>query len=884
MYQEKGEQETTRKADRMTANLQKLLGCLSGVEQQGNNQWQACCPCHDDRKASLSVGSHGGVVLVRCQAGCDTKDIVRSIGLEMKDLFPPSSNGHSRNGKFGKIVETYDYRDADGKLIFQAVRMEPKDFRQRQPKDGGGWKWSVKGCKVVPYRLPELSKADPADVVFIVEGEKDVDRLRGLGFTATCNAGGAGKWKPAHSEYLAGRHVVVLEDNDSPGAKHAQQAAKSLQGKAASVKVIQLPGLPAKGDVSDWLDAGGTADKLRAIVEAVPEWEPAESLSKGLPEVVLPGGGITITRCAGELGELLAKQKTHYVRGGGIVKLGSDDDTGEPILLPVKSSCLASDFERVAELQKEKVSKEGFTTFPPAVCSESNSRLIGDSQAFSDALPKIKVLSRCPVLVERDGELIEAHGYHEGSGVLAGGVATEDVPLKTAKELLIQAISDFRFASESDRSRALAALITPALVLGGLLRGRAPVDLGEADKSQTGKGYRNNITGAIYRHRPQIVNQRRGIGSLEEAFDKALISGASFIAIDNVRGKVDSPAIESFLTETSYSARTPYSPVVLIDPRRVVVMFTSNKADITRDLANRCSCVRILKQEAGYQYASYPEGDILAHVQDNQPRYLGAVFAIVKAWHAAGKPRTTETRHDFRPWAQSLDYIVQNLLGAAPLMEGHQETQDRMTNPALNWLRDVAQAVVGAGKAGEWLRAYAILDIIGDDTGVEIPGLTDGANVEDDNVRGAVLGVMGRRFKKCFGDRESVEIGLLRIDRIESVDENCRRRFDYQFSAKSDPRVGDYEGDVQRGGAAVENGKTREYAKSPALEPKSPALAPCWPRVKNPISRVPRPISEYMCVVEQEIPISEPLCTNAGNAGENGIAKPKMGYVEKVTI
>jgi hypothetical protein len=109
--------------------------------------------------------------------------------------------------------------------------------------------------------------------------------------------------------------------------------------------------------------------------------------------------------------------------------------------------------------------------------------------------------------------------------------------------------------------KALAALITPALVLGGLLPARAPVDLGEADQSQTGKGYRNRITAAIYRHLDATINQATGIiGSPEETFDGALISGHAYISLDNLRGKIDAPKIESFLTEAQYYARWAYMP------------------------------------------------------------------------------------------------------------------------------------------------------------------------------------------------------------------------------------------------------------------------------------------------------------------------------------
>lgn len=173
---------------------------------------------------------------------------------------------HTNNGR-PKIVTQYNYADEQGTLLFQVVRYEPKNFQQRRPKPGGDWVWSVKGVRVVPYRLPQLL-AEPARPAFVVEGEKDVDNLARVGVLATCNAGGAGKWTAAHAVFLRGRNVVVLPDNDEAGRNHAQQVAASLRGIAASVRIVELPGLPPKGDVSDWLAAGGTSEGLMPLVEA----------------------------------------------------------------------------------------------------------------------------------------------------------------------------------------------------------------------------------------------------------------------------------------------------------------------------------------------------------------------------------------------------------------------------------------------------------------------------------------------------------------------------------------------------------------------------------------------------------------------------------------
>lgn len=266
--------------------VERLLDKLPDAKPTGKG-WSARCPAHEDRRASLSVseGDNGGAVL-HCHAGCEPAAVVAAMGLTLADLMPARGNPMQSklphvNGK-SRIVAQYDYRDEHGNVLFQAVRYEPKDFRQRRPKPGGGWEWSVKVVRLVPYRLPELL-AEPARIVVVAEGEKDCDNLAGIGVLATCNAGGAGKWTAEHSAFLRGRRVIILSDNDEAGRNHAQQVAQSLHGIAESVRVVELPGLPVKGDVSDWIAAGGTKDELRRLADAAPVWTPA---AQPWPELV----------------------------------------------------------------------------------------------------------------------------------------------------------------------------------------------------------------------------------------------------------------------------------------------------------------------------------------------------------------------------------------------------------------------------------------------------------------------------------------------------------------------------------------------------------------------------------------------------------------------
>lgn len=221
--------------------VDKVLGAVHGVRKTGDG-WEAKCPAHDDQHASLSIGQgKDGRVLPKCQAGCKYTAVVAAAGLEVTDLFArASSMPRPRNSQ---PVETYTYTDQDGTPLFEVHRFEPKTFLQKLP--GAANYGGLNGTKRVLYRLLELTMSDADRAVFVVEGEKDVHRLMELGLVATCNAGGAGKWRDEYSDHLAGRSVYVLPDN---------------------------PGLPAKGDVSDWLGAGHSLEDLRKVVQSTPPW------------------------------------------------------------------------------------------------------------------------------------------------------------------------------------------------------------------------------------------------------------------------------------------------------------------------------------------------------------------------------------------------------------------------------------------------------------------------------------------------------------------------------------------------------------------------------------------------------------------------------------
>ena len=165
------------------------------------------------------------------------------------------------------------------------LRYAPKDFKVRRPNGEGGWVYSVKGVKRVPYRLPEILECH---MVFVTEGEKDADTgSSDLGLPTTTGPFGAGKWRREYNAYFAGKIVRLIPDNDEEGRKHMQAVACSLFPVAEKVKIVELP---FGKDLAQWHALGGTRDQLIRLVKATPavtaeqvqEWQTGDIDESGI--------------------------------------------------------------------------------------------------------------------------------------------------------------------------------------------------------------------------------------------------------------------------------------------------------------------------------------------------------------------------------------------------------------------------------------------------------------------------------------------------------------------------------------------------------------------------------------------------------------------------
>ena len=167
-----------------------------------------------------------------------------------------------------KIVAIYQYFNLNNSVAHETIRYSPKDFRQRQPGPDG-YIWSLQGIEPILYRLPEITEAiKEGRPVFVCEGEKDADNLVKLGFEATTCPMGAGKWRRSYTEALKDALVLICPDKDQAGWKHALTVADEIYFITECVKILILPG-PGK-DVSDWIEAGGTAEQIEELADEAP--------------------------------------------------------------------------------------------------------------------------------------------------------------------------------------------------------------------------------------------------------------------------------------------------------------------------------------------------------------------------------------------------------------------------------------------------------------------------------------------------------------------------------------------------------------------------------------------------------------------------------------
>jgi|DEB0MinimDraft_10_1074344.scaffolds.fasta_scaffold05308_6 hypothetical protein len=277
MSQPNSSKESTRYQS-LSDCFQNLLS-QTNARQESSGQFKGTCPAHDDHKASLSLKLEDNQILLNCFAGCDFNNVCEKLGVDPKELFADPYQDDPPPRK-SKTVAKYVYTNPDGSPRFVVIRKEDKRFSQARINPHGKREYSMKDVKRIPYRLPQLIEAIKArKTLLLVEGEKDVETAEKLGFIATTFPQGAGKCEVADEciEWLKDAEVVLIPDNDESGQSHMQMIGEKLLPVARSIRLLQLPDLGEKEDLSDWFQKGGTNEDLEKLVDESPLFTPSGS-------------------------------------------------------------------------------------------------------------------------------------------------------------------------------------------------------------------------------------------------------------------------------------------------------------------------------------------------------------------------------------------------------------------------------------------------------------------------------------------------------------------------------------------------------------------------------------------------------------------------------
>lgn len=606
---------------------------------------------------------------MKCQAGCRTGTILDRVGLKLSDLFPEKQVKATRSSSYAekKIIAEYDYLNESGELLYQVCRTEPKGFIQRR-RDGDRWVWNLRGIERVIFRLPQV-KAAVAEgrTIYIVEGEKDVLALERWGLVGTCNPGGAGKWLKGYNHCLAGADVVVLPYNDEPGRKHAEELAQSLLGIARRIRVVTLPDLPAKGDVSDWIAAGGTLDQLEKLQHQAKEYAPGSvhqsyQTPQGIDRIAV--NNAPLRKLGRAAIRTLAQANTppyFFLKGGSIVRY-RETEASIPLIERVTESIVGSRLADVADfvLETQETDKQ---LYPP----KDVIRYVLSSPDLP--FPKLVGVTESPLL-RSDGTILESPGYDPATGYYykpTDGFEMPKIPenptdeqLQQAVDLIQESICDFPFVDQASRANTIALMLTPLLKN---LIPKSPIALVDATIWGTGKTLLTEVVGMISCGTYELSTVPDDREEWRKRITALLSMGSPFIVLDNVKTILSSESLAAVLTTLTWSDRKLGVSETVALPNHATWVATGNNLQTDGEMARRgyliqldAQCARPYERDYAYKH---PE--LLDWVSVNRGMLVAALLTIIRSWFTSGKPiALTPKMGSFEGWVKVIGSILAN--------------------------------------------------------------------------------------------------------------------------------------------------------------------------------------------------------------------------------
>lgn len=634
-------------ADRKTA--EEIANALGGAKLSDSGWWSCKCPAHDDRTASLGLkDTNDGKVAWHCRANCTTRAVAEALKrLELIPSLPAKAERKPR----ARPVATYQYLDADGSLVCETVRYDPKAFKQRRrdPDQPDAWIWDLKGVDRVLYRLPDLLAADPAAPVLLLEGEKDVERAWSVGLIATTTAQGAKSWgKTTNRAALAARRVVIVPDNDVAGANYETAAALDLHSIAASVQILHLPGLPPKGDLSDWLNAGHTIDQLLELIASAPPFDPQAPPPDNLLLLKAGDRAKLTERCIAALNRADVELAV-FDRGGlpVVVQIAAEDEPighqktairkGTALLKPADEAHVLHALDNL--MLTRRLSDGIMVAADPPV-------LLAKLVVKNGRFRRLLRITRTPTL-RADGSIVAEPGYDARSALIylpdADYPAVPAEPsLDDAKVALARLVLPFRsvpFMGEVDKAVLAALVIT---LFTRHLYGNAPAFMFRASEAGTGKTLLVDAA-AVIATGIEASNAAAAVVDDPQELRKLLTSwtlaGVPLGLFDNFkRGyRIDSPLINKFLTTAIHSDRLLGGNNDLSARVVTTIALTGNRVETGGDAVRRTLVSDI---DAGEEHPEDRVFDmhLLTELRRDRVELVIAALTVLRAYVVAGKP------------------------------------------------------------------------------------------------------------------------------------------------------------------------------------------------------------------------------------------------------
>jgi len=669
---------------------------------QTGSEWRGPCPIHDGDDDNFTVNPNTGMAYChsQCGKGWSLMQFENAVSGKSwkecrRDINAIVGRQNHEPAKWREVAH-YDYTDAEGQMLFQVVRFEPKTFRQRRrvvKMDGASagitWEYNVKGVHRVLYRLPKVISADQ---VLLVEGEKDVENLEKLGFTASCNPGGAcsnsGKWLKNYTDSLEGKSVVILPDNDEPGTQHAQIVFQALRFRARELRIVKIP---VGKDASDWIAAGATREIIEQAIAETPvtggqvsdvsgnipsDSGCAEAHSPGSPaprtagRPAIPQVQVTDrpfrTICDETLDALQAANipPRLFKRTCRIVGIDTSE-LGRPFINELSDARLRHHLSRAADFFE--VNSQGIRRDVPPPMDVT--RDIRFQDPVNWRLPVLDAVIEAPT-IRTDGTVLAQPGYDPQSQLYlipGAGLQDLDIPkvptrdhLDVSVEMIRTVFTDFPFVDQASQTNVIAALLTA--FCRHIIRGPVPLALFDATSQGTGKTLLAEVIALILTGRPaELITPMEEPEELRKQLTSMLMESPPLVIIDNVTSTVDWPALAKVITGDVHRDRVLGKSQSVVMPVKCSWIATGNNLQLGGDIARRCFWIRM---DAGmpepFRRSGFQHPRLKEHVLAERRNLLIALLTLVRAWFAAGQPRTSVPPvGSFEHWTEVVGGILE---------------------------------------------------------------------------------------------------------------------------------------------------------------------------------------------------------------------------------